>query len=62
MATTELAITQSVSEFDNATDTAFLGKTDRDTFVFTGVASNVRSTVLTIDSMIYLLNHFICEY
>jgi hypothetical protein len=34
-------MTVSNSPFDLATNTSFLGKTDKDTFVFTGVASNV---------------------
>lgn len=33
--------TQEISAFDIASNTSFLGKSTRDTFIFTGVASNV---------------------
>jgi hypothetical protein len=42
---TELTKNSTSYQFDDATDTSFLGKTDRNTFVFRGVASNVSSIV-----------------
>lgn len=48
---TELNAKKSVSQFDEVTDTKFLGKTDRNTFVFTGLASNV----CIIHALSYLL-------
>lgn len=50
-----MSITQSteeISPFDIASNTSFLGKSHRDTFIFTGVASNVSSINLGISALI----------